>query len=134
MSQPLPSSAPPRILRRSRDDRVIAGVCGGLGRYLGVEPILLRIVVVVLTIAGGSGLLFYIVAWLLIPEERPGDSIGPVRSVPGATGRILGGAAMIALGTVLLLDRVFPRFDEIIGPVILIGIGVAVLAWGGTRR
>jgi len=134
MSEPFPTSAPPRVLRRSRDDRVIAGVCGGLGRYLGVEPILLRIVVVVLAIAGGSGFLFYIVAWLFIPEERPGESIGPVRSVPGATGRILAGAGLIAIGAVLLLDRVFPWFDRIIGPVILIGIGVAVLAWGGTRR
>jgi phage shock protein C len=132
--EPIPSSTPTRVLRRSRDDRVIAGVCGGLGRYLGVEPILLRIVVVVLTIAGGSGLLFYIVAWLLIPQEEPGENVGPVRSMPGATGRVLVGAGLIAIGTVLLLDRFIPWFDKIIGPVILIGIGIAVLAWGGARR
>lgn len=133
MSERTPSEAPTRVLRRSSDDKVIAGVCGGLGRYLGVEPILLRIAFVVLTIAGGSGILLYIIAVLLIPEERPGDRLAAIRSVPGATGRILAGTALIALGTILLLDRVIPWFDRVIGPVTLIAIGVAVLVWG-TRR
>jgi phage shock protein C len=43
-----------RLLRRSREDRVIAGVCGGLGRYLEVDPVLLRIALVILTAAVGS--------------------------------------------------------------------------------
>jgi phage shock protein C len=46
-----------RLLRRSRDDRVIAGVCGGLGRYLQVDPVLLRIALVILTVSGGLGVL-----------------------------------------------------------------------------
>lgn len=129
----MPSEAPTRVLRRSSEDKIIAGVCGGLGRYLGVEPILLRIAFVVLTIAGGSGILLYIVAVLLIPQERPGDRLGSIRSMPGATGRILAGTALIALGTILLLDRFLPWFDRVIGPVTLIAIGVAVLVWG-TRR
>lgn len=133
MADTAPSPPQARVLRRSSDDRVIAGVCGGLGRYLGVDPILLRIVFVVLAIAGGSGVLLYVLCWIFIPSERPGETLGPTRSMPGATGRILAGTALIALGTILLLDRVWPWFDRVIGPITLIVIGVAVLVWG-TRR
>jgi len=58
-----------RQLRRSRDDRMIGGVCGGLGRYVGIDPIIFRIVLAALAIFGGVGLLLYALAWLLIPEE-----------------------------------------------------------------
>jgi phage shock protein C len=133
MSEPAPSAPTTRVLRRSSEDRVIAGVCGGLGRYLGVDPIVLRIAFVVLTIAGGSGIILYVVAVLVIPNERPGDTLGVVRSMPGATGRVLAGTGLIALGTILLLDRVLPWFDRVIGPVALIALGVAVLVWGARR-
>jgi phage shock protein C len=53
-------SEPPR-LRRSTDDKVVAGVCGGLGRYFGVDPLFFRLAFVVLAIGGGSGVLLYIV-------------------------------------------------------------------------
>jgi phage shock protein C len=112
---------------------MIAGVCGGLGRYLGVDPVLLRIAFVILTIAGGSGILIYVVALIVIPEEKPGDDIAPVHPRGGATGRILVGTALIALGTILLIDRFVSWFDKVIGPLTLVGLGVAVLVWG-TRR
>lgn len=57
-------------LRRSRDDKVLAGVCGGLGKYLGVDPVWLRIAFVALALGGGSGLLLYFIAVLAIPEEE----------------------------------------------------------------
>jgi phage shock protein PspC (stress-responsive transcriptional regulator)/predicted membrane protein len=58
-----------RNLRRSRDDRMIGGVCGGLGRYLGIDPVILRIVLAALAIFGGIGLLLYALAWLLVAED-----------------------------------------------------------------
>jgi phage shock protein PspC (stress-responsive transcriptional regulator) len=58
-----------RQLRRSRDDRMIGGVCGGLGRYVGIDPIIFRIVLAALAIFGGVGLLLYALCWLLIPED-----------------------------------------------------------------
>ncbi len=70
-----PGSVPPggrhdlRNLRRSRDDRMIGGVCGGLGRYLGIDPVILRIVLAALAIFGGIGLLLYALAWLLVAED-----------------------------------------------------------------
>jgi phage shock protein C len=112
---------------------MIAGVCGGLGRYLGVDPILLRIAFVVLAIAGGSGILIYIVAIIVIPEERPGEELGAVHAKTGATGRILVGTALIAFGTILLIDRFVSWFDKVIGPLTLVALGVAILVWG-TRR
>ncbi len=75
------SAAPPgiggelRALRRSRSDRVVAGVLGGLGRRLGIDPLLLRIVTVVLAIFGGIGVLAYAAAWLLIPAEDEEASV-----------------------------------------------------------
>jgi phage shock protein PspC (stress-responsive transcriptional regulator) len=57
-------------LVRSRSDRMLGGVCGGLGRTLGVDPALLRIGMVVLTLLGaGAGVVVYVAAWILAPEE-----------------------------------------------------------------
>ncbi len=53
--------AGPKVLRRSRDDRVIAGVCGGLGRYLGIDPVVVRLAALVLVVAGGTGVLLYLI-------------------------------------------------------------------------
>ncbi len=58
-----------RQLRRSRTDRKLAGVCGGLGAYTNVDPIIFRVLFAVFSLFGGFGLLLYGVAWLFIPEE-----------------------------------------------------------------
>jgi len=64
-----------RALRRSRSDRVVAGVLGGLGRRLDIDPVVLRIVTVVLAIFGGVGVLLYAAAWLLVPAEDEDGSV-----------------------------------------------------------
>ncbi|MDQ2584435.1 PspC domain-containing protein [Saccharothrix yanglingensis] len=57
-------------LRRSRDDRMVAGVCGGLSKLLGVDAALLRILLVAGTLFGfGTGAILYLAAWVLVPEE-----------------------------------------------------------------
>jgi phage shock protein C len=64
------TSAPVRRFLRSRDDRMIAGVCGGAARYFGIDPTLLRLLLVVAAILGiGTGALVYLACWLLVPEE-----------------------------------------------------------------
>src|SRR3990170_3498032 len=101
MTEPSPPTpVEPRILRRSATDKVIAGVCGGLGRYLGVDPVLLRIAFVVLAIAGGGGVLLYVVSWILIPEERSGESLGEARPSSADTTRLIVGGTLIAIGTI----------------------------------
>ena len=56
-------------LYRSRKNRVIAGVCGGLAEYLDVDPTLVRLAWVAFTLLGGSGILIYIVFWIVVPKE-----------------------------------------------------------------
>ncbi|MGX7680973.1 PspC domain-containing protein [Jatrophihabitans sp. DSM 45814] len=57
-----------RSLRRSRSDRMITGVSGGLGEYFGVDPVFFRVLFAVLSFFGGVGLLMYLACWLLMPE------------------------------------------------------------------
>ena len=68
-----PSPTPPpsstRVLRRSRTDRVGAGVSGGLGEYFGVDPVLFRVLFATAAFFGGAGVLAYLVAWAAIPEQ-----------------------------------------------------------------
>ena len=57
--------------QRSRSDRMVAGVCGGIGRALNIDPVLVRVVMAVLIISG-PGIIFYIAAWVLMPDEGKG--------------------------------------------------------------
>jgi len=66
----------PVWVRRSTTDKVIAGVAGGLGRYLGIDPVILGIAFVLFALSGGSGVLLYIIGWIAIPQEQPNDVLG----------------------------------------------------------
>jgi phage shock protein PspC (stress-responsive transcriptional regulator) len=75
-SEPPFGSGPERpALRRSYQDRMLAGVASGLARYFGVDPTLVRIAFVVLTVVGGAGIPLYLAGLLLIPEEGSDQSI-----------------------------------------------------------
>jgi phage shock protein PspC (stress-responsive transcriptional regulator) len=98
MTAPVPARpAPqPRGVRRSRTGAVLGGVCAGVARSAGLDPLLLRVVVVAVTVlTGGAGLLAYLAAWVLIPREtdtggqprdaaRP-DHVTPDRIAPNGT-------------------------------------------------
>ena len=56
-------------LYRSRHERMVAGVAGGLGEYFNIDPTLIRLLFVILTFLGGPGLLAYIIFWIVVPEE-----------------------------------------------------------------
>lgn len=120
-----------RRVRRSRQDRVIGGVCGGLGRYLQVDPVLLRIAAVALALSGGLGVLAYIIAWIAIPEET-GDE--PVLVQGRDNGHVLAlaaGAALVALGGLLLAQQMVPWFDAaFFWPVVVVAVGILVLVSG----
>lgn len=66
---------PAEMLRRPAHDRMLAGVAAGIARYLGVDVTIVRIVLVVLTFAGGAGVPLYLAGWLLIPEEGSDQSL-----------------------------------------------------------
>lgn len=67
---------PIRRLSRSRDDRMLAGVCGGIARHFGIDPVLVRIATVVLATMGGAGIVAYAAAWLLVPNDETEDAAG----------------------------------------------------------
>lgn len=67
-------------LYRSRDERMISGVCGGIGRYFNVDPTLVRLLFVVFALAGGPGLIAYIILAIVVPEE-PSDYEAPQATV-----------------------------------------------------
>ena len=70
MTEQQPAPAPHKRLTRSRSDRMVGGVCGGLAQYLGIDSTLVRVLVVVGTVLGfGTLILAYLVGWVLIPEE-----------------------------------------------------------------
>ncbi|WP_223771105.1 PspC domain-containing protein [Streptomyces huiliensis] len=71
---PPAASRPP--LRRSRDHKVLSGVCGGLGRFFDLDPVIFRVVLGVLAVTGGFGLIVYGFAWLLIPLEGEEENEG----------------------------------------------------------
>jgi phage shock protein PspC (stress-responsive transcriptional regulator) len=107
-----PSDTVPRSpsapLTRSRENRVVAGVAGGLARYLGIEPAVVQVVFVVLTVAGGSGVALYGLGWLLIPEE------GSDRSV-----------------AVQLYDRVDGRHNPSTRGLLLLALACGLILFGG---
>ncbi|HLN66206.1 MAG TPA: PspC domain-containing protein [Streptosporangiaceae bacterium] len=70
-----PSNGATKRLYRIRDGRVVAGVCVGLAAYFGVDPTLIRLAFALLTVFGGIGVLLYLGAWIVIPDETDGASI-----------------------------------------------------------
>jgi phage shock protein PspC (stress-responsive transcriptional regulator) len=142
-------------LTRSRTDRVLGGVCGGLGAYFKIDPLLVRIFFILLALGNGIGVAIYLLLWILVPPEgstavstdqtiRTGASeiagraeeIGEgVRQVvsgpPGRAGAAIG-IGLIVLGGVFflrMLDLPWLRgLDwDVLWPLLLIAAGVALL-------
>jgi phage shock protein C len=67
-----------RRLTRLESDRMVAGVCSGLGRYLNIDPTIVRLIFVLMFLLGGHGLLVYIILWIVMPSE---DKPQPVVTV-----------------------------------------------------
>lgn len=78
--------SPERLLRRSRSDRILGGVCGGIAHYLAIDTLLVRLFFIVIAIAMGSGVVLYLLLWLLIPAESAETAQAGGRIVkPGKT-------------------------------------------------
>ena len=123
-TDPLPPyKAPGNRLTRSTGDKVVAGLAGGLGRYFGIDPVVFRIAFVVLTLAGGSGILLYLLGWLMIPDDGGNAA---VRLGSERSSKVVG-AVLAAVGVLLLLDNLFGTNDGVPVGLVLIGIGALVL-------
>ena len=130
---------PPGLVRRS-DEHVVAGVCAGVARWLGVDPIVVRLAALILALANGVGVLAYLVAWVVLPEAPPESTAGSPASRPRdrhRSGRRNAELALavgcITLGLLVLVRWSAPFFPDFVvwpGTLAAIGIGL-VLARGG---
>src|SRR3954469_12359297 len=134
------ATRPAPVLRRDTDHRVIAGVCSGLARHLGVDPLIVRVAFVAAATAGGLGVAIYALVWVFVPA---GDA--PARAMRLRTGRgtveIALGVALLALSVLLTARALGLLFsDVIVWPLTLVAAGAALLwrqtfggGWGGSR-
>ena len=106
-----------RTLRRRTTDRVVGGIAGGLGDYLNIDPILIRVAFAGLMIFGGTGIALYVLCWLLIPEEGHRESIAQtaLRSIANRAGR-LGMLVLIVAVVVILSPWISRRLDVLYVP------------------
>lgn len=132
-------------LYRSRKQKIIAGVAGGLADYFNIDPVIIRIVFVVLTILHGSGILIYFILWIAIPEE-PFDVAYDINSnnqneaenintndyptkKNSSSPRFITGIILIFIGVAFLLNNLIPSFDlSDIFPYMLILAGVLLIS------
>jgi phage shock protein C len=138
-NEPAPASGPPpaevaptsRQLRRRVDSRIIAGVCGGLADYFGIDPVLVRVAFVVITFAGGAGLLAYIILWIVMPPAAAGTLMQPVNTGVANHGSFWLGGFLVMLGVLFLLGNTgwFWWWNwSIFWPVVLVALGVLILS------
>src|SRR5215218_3568772 len=121
------ATRPASMLRRDTRTRWVAGVCSGLARHFGVDPLIVRVVFIAGAMAGGIGLAVYALAWVFVPA---GDA--PARAPLRRTGR---GSIEIAVGVALLALAVLLTFralglllsDVIVWPLTLVAAGMALL-------
>src|SRR5579884_3954929 len=118
-----------RALTRPKDNRWLGGVCAGLGRYFDLNPAIYRIAFVALAFAGGTGILLYAAAWLVIPEEGAADSIAAaeLRKHRDHPRRLLGFALLAAIGLAVLSSiHLWPSPGNL---WVLAALVIAAVAW-----
>ena len=133
-------------LFRSRTDKVIGGVCGGLAKSMHTDPFLIRLIFAILFIFAGGGILIYIILWIALPEEPMPffDSSGPASEQeanqgtvnpeppayypPRNNGALIVGFILIGVGLVFLADRFIPTIHfRDFWPVIIVLAGLVLI-------
>ncbi len=142
---------PIKRLYRSTTNRILLGVCGGLGEYFRIDPVIIRIIFVALTFAGGSGIVLYIVMVLIVPKVPQGspsisDGSAPSIDIKHRAEELAAelkergiwksrwtwlGIILVVLGALMLLSQLFPmRFFSwgMFWAAVVIIIGLLILA------
>ena len=120
----------PRRLYRSRNDRVLAGLAGGLAEYLGWDSVWLRLLLAFLVLAGiGSPIVLYMIAWLIVPRNPELSDLGRNRLHRSASQRMIAGIC----GGIAESTGSDPTIVRLIAAVLLLSGGIALpfylLAW-----
>jgi signal transduction histidine kinase len=129
------ASAPREPLRRDRAHKYIGGVCAGLGRHLGVDPLVVRIAFVAAATAGGVGILLYAAAWILIPADDAREApAGPRVRRGRAAIEVALGVGLLTLSVLLTMRALGLWFsDAVVWPVVLVAAGGGLL-WRQSLR
>ncbi|MGA7722670.1 MAG: PspC domain-containing protein [Ignavibacteriaceae bacterium] len=129
-------------LYRSRKDKMLGGVAGGIAEYFEIDPVIFRIIFAVTFFVFGGGLLAYIIMWIIIPQEPFFIANDNLNEGPKATGPdpqverksninqtgSTGGTVLIIIGVLFLLHNFFPIFHfRHYWPLIIIAIGAGLL-------
>ncbi|MGN6780853.1 MAG: PspC domain-containing protein [Marmoricola sp.] len=117
-------------LRRSTDDRYVAGVAGGLGRHFGIDPAIVRVLFVVLAFFGGASIPAYIACWLLVPEEGRERAAVPT----GAELRRIVLISAAAVAVLVFLGDAWGGFAWHVWPLLVVGLAVVLVVSRRTER
>ena len=121
-----PPTQAARRFYRSNSQRVVAGICGGLGEYFAVDPVWFRLGFVVLALGGGSGILIYLLMWLIVPPT-PAGYAPPETGRGTVTGATIVGVILVIVGTSALVNTVAPWLGQYIWPLVFVLGGMALL-------
>lgn len=137
--RPRLAGLPPGLVRRP-DEHVVAGVCAGVARWLGVDPIVVRLAAVILALANGVGAVAYVVAWVVLPEGpdqaagagATGQGMSAGSPAPAGTARRSAEVALavgcITVGLLVLLRWTVPFFpDQLVWPAAIAAVGVGLV-------
>lgn len=115
-------------LHKSRDDRIVFGVCGGLARYFNIDPTIVRLIFIIGAFMKGVTVLIYIILAVITPEEgRKAEMIKPFGEAKREERKKLLAFGLIAVGTLFIVNEFVYWFTEKFFAIILILIGVAIL-------
>ncbi len=114
-------------LRRDRDRRLVAGVCAGLARHIGIDPLIVRVAFVAAATAGGAGVVLYLLGWALLSDDDAPHDAPVLRRSRGGIETALG-VGLLTLAFLLTVRALGLWFsDAIVWPAALVGAGGAVL-------
>ncbi len=137
-----------KTLYRSEEDRLIGGVAGGLGEYFDIDPTIVRLIFILVTIFGGSGILVYLLLWIFIPtksnssfwsEENVKKNVAEIRgktnewagNLKSMTKRTHGqrflGWLIIGLGSIFFLRHLGLLRRDLLMALVLLGLGAALI-------
>lgn len=124
--------------RRKSKGKVLGGVCAGLADYFNIDVSLIRLAMILLALADGLGILFYILAWIVVPEEDGEEKKeeGKVEEQSSLNVQVVGGVFLVLLGLYFLVKNYFGLFlpFEKVWPIFLIILGVWVIVKGFNKK
>ena len=119
-------------LERDLSNKVLGGVCSGLGNFFDMDPAFWRVIFFFLFLLGCSGLLIYIILWIVMPSKKDGEPSYAVNNSETSSkrkgGNYVAGITLIAIGALCLISRYIPQINwHTAWPIVLIILGIILI-------